>query len=246
VQACGVSVAARVELKFVRVFPPRRITPFCIYPPPLPPASQSNKTFGKPMAFFSDGNNEYFSLNLNPAKNDRSLVYELSNLQIWASQYFVQPLLLLSIVILVAITGISGMEFFGFTRDYISDSNHELLVVALAGAATVIAFSEVGFFIWIKKNRLYFLHENRSKKLGNISIMNTKSWMCYLIFLLNMVMPFISMAALPGGLSQFFSDTSSYGSVLRFLLAQLVVILSVFLAFLFRRIFILLFKYNCI
>jgi hypothetical protein len=196
------------------------------------------------MAFFSDGSNEYFSLNLDPAQNERSFVYPLTKIQISVSRYSIPHLLLMSMVVFIAIMFISSMEYFGLSRAYIDDSDQELLVIFLAGITTIIAFTEIFFFFWIKKNKLPYLYEIRSKKLAGFSILNNKSWMTYLIFLLDMLIPFLSLLALPGGLSKLFNDISNYGLAFRMLLVQLFVILLIFLVFLLRRLVILLFKLN--
>jgi hypothetical protein len=144
----------------------------------------------------------------------------------------------------MAILFISSIEYFGLSRAYIGDSDQELLVIFLAGTATVIAFTEIFFFFWIKKNKLPYLYGIPSNKLAKFSILNNKSWMTYLIFLLDMLTPFLSFLALPGGLSQLFNDISNYGLAFRMLLVQLFVILLIFLLFLLRRLAILLFRLN--
>jgi hypothetical protein len=80
------------------------------------------------------------------------------------------------------------------------------------------------------------LSENGRRVLQGICILKARSWMTYLIFLLNMTVPFISLAALPGGLSRLISEHSNYEVGFSFFAAQLVIIFLVLMTFLIKRI----------
>ncbi|MDC8758468.1 hypothetical protein [Janthinobacterium fluminis] len=196
----------------------------------------------KYMTFFSDGNDEYFSLNLAPDKNEKSYVYKLSKSQISTSQYFIPPLFFISAIIFFVIILIACMEFFGVGKVYIGNDNQEAILFSLTAVATIICFLELFLFLWIRKNKIIFSKESSLKQEGVFFILNEKSWMVYLIFLLSMLAPFVGLAALPGSLPQFFDDASIYGPSFLILLAQIFFVGIVLSAFLIRRVFVLFFK----
>lgn len=188
------------------------------------------------MAFFSDGNCEYFSLNLDPLKNERSFVYKLTARQTIFSQNSIPALLMTSIIIGAFILIMCAMEFLGLISSYINNATQELLVLFLAGAATLVGFTEIFFFFWIKRNKLPLPISEYPGIAISFSISNGKSWMAYLIFLISMLIPFISLLALPGGYSDLIKDMSDQGTMFCVLLVQLIVTVIAFSVFLARRV----------
>jgi len=188
------------------------------------------------MAFFSDGRNEYFSMNLDPVENSRSLVYRLNTKQILLSKHAISYLLLVSIALSLTIISMCALETFGLSERFLSVSDQELIVVGLSAIATMIAFSEIFFVLWARKNPPAFANRSRSQELKNIVVLSKKSWKAYLIFLLNMTNPFIAILALPGGLPKFLVDISGSGVLFKFLLIQLIIALAILIVFLTKRV----------
>jgi len=194
------------------------------------------------MTFFNFKENEYFSFSLNPSEAKQTYIFPLNKLQIFISNSLVRYLLFISIGIFAAITCIIMAEFSGRSRYFLSNSSQEILVLALAGLACIITSSEFAFFLWLRQDRRCLQTENERKKLQGIQIIRTKSWMSYLIFLLNMTVPLISLAALPGGISKFVSDNFNSGNSYLFFLAQLTALYLALTVFLVGRIVTLLKK----
>ena len=117
------------------------------------------------MAFFSNGHNEYFSLSLNPTERKESYVFVLDEQQTYVSSRFTYSLFLISICIFVAGVCLAIIEHFDLSRRFLSHLNQELLVLALAGSASIISFSEIAFFMWVRKGRRSLLTENNRKSL---------------------------------------------------------------------------------
>ena len=196
----------------------------------------------KYMTFFSDGNDEYFSLNLAPDKNEKSYVYKLSKPQTVTSQYFIPPLFFISSCIFFVITLISLMEFFGAGKVYMGNDNQEAIVFSLTAVATTIGFLELFLFLWIRKNKINFSKERSAKKEKAFFILNEKSWKVYFVFLLSVLAPLVGLTALPGSLPQLFDDISIYGFAFLIFFAQVFIVSIVVSAFLIRRVFVLFFK----
>jgi hypothetical protein len=174
------------------------------------------------MAFFSDGNNEYFSLNLNPTGKNPSYVFILNKNQIYLSRIVTRPLLIISIMIFAIIISFLFMESVGISRYIMSEDGQLLLLLSLCGGGTMIALSEVAFFMWIRFGNRSLLSEDERVRLKNIVILKKKSWMGYLVFLMNMTVVFIALPALPGGLEGFMGDTSNRGATHTLFLVQLI------------------------
>jgi hypothetical protein len=187
------------------------------------------------MAFFSDGSNEYFSLNLHPAESDQSYVFALNKQQKYIAQHFIHHLLHFSIFIFTAVTSLAVAENFDLSRRFLSESDQILLLVVLAGVTTVIGFSELALFLWVRGSQHSLLSKKGRSVLKGISILKARSWMTYLIMLVSLTVPFVSLMALPGGVSALIADsTSSVG--ISFVTFQLGIIFLALGAFLIKRI----------
>ncbi|MBC3884229.1 hypothetical protein [Undibacterium griseum] len=191
------------------------------------------------MAFFSDGNNEYFSLNLKPAEDKQSYVFALNKWQIYISGRFTNYSFLISICIFVLVVSLIAIEVFDLNKLYLTESNQEFLVLALAGLAGLIAISEVVFFMWVRGCQDSLLTGTDRKNLTGIFILKTRSWKAYCIFLLNMTVPLISLAALPGGVSRVITENSNHGNIFLFFFIQLMMLFLVLTIFLIKRIAVL-------
>lgn len=196
------------------------------------------------MAFFSDGNKEYFSLSLcpNKNKNKKSYVYKMNKKQEMISKNFIHPLLIISSAIFITIIIISIIEFFNITAAPIMRSNQQSVVLALAVMATLIAFFEILIFLWIRNGQKNITKEFEVKKdRSPLVIIRKKSCMAYAIFLFCMLSPFIGILALPGGVLSFTTEISMYGPYFSIFLFQIIIFLIILSVFLILRIKFLLF-----
>jgi len=187
------------------------------------------------MAFFSDGSNEYFSLNLNPAEGDQSYVFALNKQQKYIAHHFIHHLLHFSIFIFAVVVCLAVVENFGLSRRFISESDQILLLVILAGVTTVIGFSEFALFMWVRRSQHASLGKNGRSVLKGISLLKVRSWMTYLIMLLSLTVPFVSLMALPGGVSALIAESTSNVGI-SLIACQIVIIVLALDAFLIKRI----------
>ena len=192
------------------------------------------------MAFFSDGLNEYFSLTLNPAKNDRARVYRLSDRQRQFSEFTAYCMLGASGLTIFTILAFGMMEMWGLVPHHISNVNQELIVLTVAALAVLITFLQLIIFVSLRTSNQTIGNRSKiQKELCAEQIIPHKSLSVYLIFLTNLLTPFLALAALPGGLPGLIAEFPSYGPGYKLFISQVFLGVSIFIIFLSRRIFFL-------
>jgi hypothetical protein len=185
------------------------------------------------MTFFSDGNQEYFSLSLNPSGSKKAYVFPLTKRQHSVSR-LAPYLLLASVLILAGVTFFAVSAHLGPVGASPAGSSPEAVVVTLSVAAAIIAFAELAFFLWLRPSRL---SESSRRVLRLTRLLKRRSWMVYLTFLFSLAAPIVGLIGLPGALAEVFSGG---GNAWLFLLAQLALVMLAMLVFLLRRIAVLL------
>jgi hypothetical protein len=188
------------------------------------------------MAFFYDGKNEYFSLSIDPVRNPRPYVFTLTKLQTSISKHLVPYFFVISTGILASAICMVIAEHFDLGRQLLSNSSRQRVVIALACIDAVIAYSEIAFFMWARASQHPPLRTWDGMDCKNITLLKSRSWMAYLIFLLTMIVPFVSLAALPQESTGFIGYAYESGIVARFFLLQLAILLIALSVILTRRV----------
>lgn len=189
------------------------------------------------MAFFHDGKVEYFSLNLTPAGATQAYVFTLSKSQASVARRLIPPLLFISIIVFMLSILMALLEYFSFTGRLLGQSNQKLLLIALSCVAAAAALLEIWLFMWVRHTQQPARSLLRRKCSDNLILARKLSWMAYLVFLLDMMVPFISLAALPGGLLPFVESAHDSGALAWSFLCQLAILLAGLAIFLTKRIF---------
>lgn len=188
------------------------------------------------MAFFSDGKKEYISLNLDPLMDGESYIFQLTSGQSKVSIKFLPLLTATSITVfflsfVLLITELSNLSRLFFDRDL-----QELAAIIFAAVACLTALSIVFFFLWVKQSPNSLLTNDARRSLIEIKVIRARSWMSYLVFALNMAVPFIAIFALPDGFAGFLEESSSYSGWMWVFLFQLFILAFFIMIFLIRRI----------
>ena len=99
------------------------------------------------MAFFYDGTFSYMSLSLNPTADKKVYVFQITARQFFVASKMLPFCLGISAVtlFLIAVVGIFGK--LNLTSGWLNESQQTEIVLLLAAISTVVAFSEVGFFL---------------------------------------------------------------------------------------------------
>jgi hypothetical protein len=190
------------------------------------------------MAFFSDGKNEYFSFNLDPAKTENCYLFPLNKSQSLVSLYILPVCMIISALIFMGVLAITFLEAMGVNGRYLSPDEQDLLLVILAGVTTLVAGIEIAFFIWMKLSGKPLSYPAR-QQLRPLQLLRVKSRTAYLSFLLSMLIPVIALGGLPGGFGASASGLLAEDGAFLFFLLQVGLAIGALSIFLVRRVIVL-------
>ncbi|WP_322015531.1 hypothetical protein [Paraburkholderia sp. J12] len=145
------------------------------------------------MAFFYDGNVNYFSLSLDPIGKKVAYVFKLTGRQFktlsWCLPviFFVLIFLVLSSIFLV--DGLFGNEYL-----ILSDRYQDSALRVVSAISAMFALAEVGFFLWVRGNGGLRLNELERARLGLVKINKKLSFLAYLNFLLGLLPSLFGLA----------------------------------------------------
>lgn len=190
------------------------------------------------MAFFFDGTSSFMSLSLNPAAADRKVhVFKMTERQIFVASKILPFCLATSIIAFLLIAAIGALSKLDFIGGWLNESLHADIVILLASLCTVVAFSEVGFFMWVRFSPSSLLSEAKRKRLGHMALYRRLSWMTYAAFLFSLLSPCLGLLVLPDSSAGLGWEA---GFLTYFCIIQVGLGASLFIAFLVRRILIIL------
>jgi hypothetical protein len=189
------------------------------------------------MAFFSDGTSSYMSLSLNPAADKKVYVFKMTERQIFVASKILPFCLATSIIAFFLIAAIGALSKLDFMGGWLNESLQTDIVLLLASLGAVVAFSEFGFFMWVRFSPSSLLSEGKRKRLCHMALYRRLSWMAYAAFFFSLLSPCLGLFVLPNSSAGLGWDA---GFLTYFFITQIGFITSLFIAFLVRRILIIL------
>jgi len=99
------------------------------------------------MPFFSDGQDEYFCLAMNPSKVESKFVFRLNGRQSAAVAKLTWPFLLVSLGAFLAMSFLALLESLGLPGNFVDSGWREVLVSAPAAGGTSIGLVQTGGFL---------------------------------------------------------------------------------------------------
>ena len=193
------------------------------------------------MAFFFDGISNYMSLNLSPTANKKVYVFKMTERQIFVASKILPPCLATSIIAFFLIAAIGVLSKLDFISGWLNKSQQTDLLILLAALGAVMAFSEVGFFMWVRFSPSSLLSEEKRKCLRHMALYKRLSWMIYATFLFSLLSPSLGLIALPDSIAGLEADIAAAGILTYMYITQVCLIAILFVAFLVRRVLIILF-----
>lgn len=187
------------------------------------------------MAFFHGEKGIYFSLNLDPANDDKAYIFKVNKSQLFFALNISKPLLSCATFFLI-LTGAQGLFDILGLAGITNDDTKTAILLAISALSALIAFSEILLFFSIRKNGK--IHGIRNKE-NNLSLIK-QSWEFYAIFVICMFTPFLANVCLPPSAGSFYNDIASSGTLFKIIFYQII------LAFLFLSISILIKIYKII
>jgi len=189
------------------------------------------------MAFFSDGTSSYMSLSLSPAADKKVYVFKMTERQISVASKILPYCLATSAIAFFLIAAIGALNKLDFIGGLLNESLQTDIMVLLACLGAVVPFSELGFFMWVRFSPSSLLSEGKRKRLCHMALYRRLSWMAYAAFLFSTLAPCLGLLFLPDSSAGLGWDA---GFSTYFFVIQIGLIISLSIAFLLRRIVIIL------
>ncbi|MDX5985223.1 hypothetical protein [Sphingomonas echinoides] len=170
------------------------------------------------MSFFTNKNEIFFSLSLDPAGTKKAYVYRLEKSR------FRIIMGLLPYVTLTSIIGLFGTIIVGiFFENRLSQDETTKYILIFNAMAAIVAIAELVQFLLIRKNCPIVSDSERSN-IVNLTIFKTPSWQIYVSFLLALLTPLFGLIFLPDNSGGLISSINKSNDLEKFMYIQILLI----------------------
>ncbi len=149
------------------------------------------------MAFFFDGSSSYMSLSLSPTADKKVYVLKMTERQISVASKMLPFCLATSIIAFLLLAAIGALNKLDFMGGWLNRSLQTDIVLLLACLAALVAFCELGLFMWVRFSPSSLLSEGKRKRLSPLALYRRVSWMAYAAFLFSLLSPGLGLLGLP-------------------------------------------------
>jgi hypothetical protein len=173
------------------------------------------------------------SLSLTPAANKKAYVFRMTERQMFVASKAIPLCLAASGIACVLIAAIGILAKLDFSSGWLTESLQTYIPIFLASLGEIVAFSELGLFLWVRFSPSSLLSEGQRKRLSHMALYRRISWMAYAAFLFALLSPCLGFLAVPASNAGLGWEA---GVPTYFFMVQLGLIASVSFVFLVRRI----------